>query len=611
MPLTIRRRLVDRVRQWRKTAYAICVGLTVLAGAVVFLSVSSPQTSVEVVSVTTFFDSDRALRWADALDRLYPDRKLGSEDAEGVVDWFEEKLPGSDMADVDAFEARMGDQEVTLRNIAVVLQGTSEEVILVAAPRDMPTVVEIEPLAYATGTAMLLELIQVFNARPHQKTLVFLSIEDESTGAVSIERFLDTSPVTGDVSTILSFQELGRERTKAFKAGVTAPQNTTPGWYVQLVSQVLARAGLQLDVPGLLSQGADHALSLSRGDQVAGLSRGIASIRLYDDNSGNPSVAGLEKHGAALERLILSLDTGTEVPPDPGTALLLRSGRYLTNSAITFLGVLMLLPTLAALFIWFFSSRISPRAAWRHLRNLLSFAIPIGLLFMIAYVLARSDLIPLYRFQVPTSDGPGTQPRLAPTLILILVGAVVFVLSRRFLGYFRPRESKAVTEMARLCAGFFSLFIGLVLVLARSPFLLLPCLTAAWAWPLATCFAEPVYGGALWRHRLTTNAPVLLVGLIAPVALYLYVAIAHDVGILNAWWFIIVQTVSGAYGVLGPFAAVFVMAALAVLAGVKRMRVVPIETLEVTDELSLLEPPVPRSRRKTREATKPPLSPWG
>lgn len=611
MPLTIRRRLVDRVRQWRKIAYAICVGLVVLAGAVVFLSVSSPGSSVEVVSDTTFFDSDRAWRWADSLNRLYPERELGSPDAEGAINWFEEKLPTPDMAEIDPFEARMGDQAVGLTNITVALPAPSEEAILIVAPRDIPAVMKLEPLAYSSATAMLLELIQVFNARPHQKTLVFLSVEDESTGAVSIERFLNTNPLAANVSTILSFHELGRERTKSLKAGVTAPQNTTPGWYVQLVGQVLGKAGLELDVPGLLSQGADHALSLSRGDQVAGLSRGIASIRLYDDNTGNPSVPGVEKQGAAIERLILSLDTGTEAPPDPGTALLLRSGRYLTNRAITLLGVLMLLPTLAALVIWLISSRVSSRAAFRHLRNLASFAIPVAFVFLITYVLARADLIPLYRFQVPTAAGPGTQPRLAPTLILILVGGAAFVLSRRFLGYLRPRESKAITEMARLCAGFFSLFVGLVLMLARSPFLMLPCLTAAWAWPLATCFAEPVYTGAFWRHRLTSNAPVLLIGLIAPAALYIYIAVAHEVGILRVWWFLIVQTVSGVYGALGPLAVTFLLAAFAALAGVKRMRVVPIETLEVTDELSLLELPTPHSRRRPRDNTRPPLSPWG
>ncbi len=613
MALTIRRRLVDRVRQWRKTAYAVCAGLVLLAGAGVFLSVSSPASSVELASGPSFFDADRAFRTAQNMYDLYPDRSLGSEDSSGVIHWFTEKLPTEVVSETTEFVVPMGDDTEIMRNVTVVLQGTSPspETILIAAPRDTPTVVKVEPLAYTSGTAILLELIQVFAARPHQKTLVFLSTEDGATGGLGIDHFLATSELAGDVSTILSIQGLGKERTDSLAAGVTASQNTTPGWYVQLVSRVLAEAGLDLDVPGLLSQAADHALSLSRGDQVAGLSRGIASMRLYDDGPGNPTAEGLATHGEAIERLILSLDSSTEAPPDPGTALLLRSGRYLTNQAITLLAVLMLLPTLAALLIWLFSSRISTRAAARHLRNLLSFALPLVVLFVLAYLLARAGLIPLYRFQVPTIDGPSTQPRLAPTLILILLGGVFFVASRRFLGYLRPREGKAANEMARLCAGFLSLLIGLVLMLSRSPFLVLPCLTAAWAWPLATCFAEPVYAGALWRHRLTSNAPVLLLGLAAPIILYIYLATSHGVGWLRAWWFLIVQTVSGAYGLRGPLALVFIVSALAVLAGVKRMRVVPIETLEMTDELSLLEPPVPRSRRKPRDLSRPPLSPWG
>ena len=93
------------------------------------------------------------------------------------------------------------------------------------------------------------------------------------------------------------------------------------------------------------------------------------------------------------------------------------------------------------------------------------------------------------------------QPRLAPTLILILVAAVVFV-SPAASGLFPAPGGRATTEMARLCTGFLSLLIGMLLLLAHSPFLILLALTAAWAWPLATCFAEPVYSGAFWRHRL-------------------------------------------------------------------------------------------------------------
>ena len=609
MPLTIRRRLVDRVRQLRKIAYAVCAALLILACGVVFLSISSPASSVEVAIGPTFFDANRAFRLAEDMWQLYPERSLGSADAADVTNWMKEKLSAFGTPIVDSFQAPLGDREVTIRNIGLVLQGSGDQAILVCAPRDTPSVVKVDPLAYSSGTAVLMELVQVFSSRPHQKTLIFLSTEDASTGGLGIDHFLDTSELTPIISTILSFQGLGKERTRALQAGVTAPQNTTPGWYVQLGSRVLLKNALALQVPGLLSQAADHALSLSSGDQVAGLSRGIASLRLYDDSSGNPTAAGLTTQGAAIERLIISLDAEPQVPPDPGTALVLSSGRYLTSRAVALLAILMLLPTIAVLLIWLFSSRMTSQAALMHVRNLFSFAIPLAIVFLLAYALARSGLIPLYHYQVPTAPGPATSPRLGPTLLLILLGGAFFVISRHFLGYLRPRESRAATEMARLCAGFLSLLFGLAMMLSRSPFLLLPCLAVAWAWPLTTCFAEPVYSGAFWRHRFLSNAPLLLLGLIVPVLLYGYLAVANKIGWLNAWWYALVQTVSGAYGIRGPIAIVFITAGFLVLLGVKRMRVVPIETLEVMDELSLLEPPVPRARRKPRPAS-PPLSPW-
>jgi hypothetical protein len=61
---------------------------------------------------------------------------------------------------------------------------------------------------------------------------------------------------------------------------------------------------------------------------------------------------------------------------------------------------------------------------------------------------------------------------------------------------------------------------------------------------------------------------------------------------------------------------IFLVAGFAMLLGVRRMRVVPIESLEVESELSALELPPPllrrrRARGKSRAKTRPPLSPWG
>jgi hypothetical protein len=95
------------------------------------------------------------------------------------------------------------------------------------------------------------------------------------------------------------------------------------------------------------------------------------------------------------------------------------------------------------------------------------------------------------------------------------------------------------------------------------------------------------------------------------VLLYIYIA-TEGVNFFAVWWYGLVQTVSGAYGFWGPAAFVVLAATFLTLLGVKRMRVVPIETLEVTDELSMLEPPIPRSRRRrNRDSGRPPLSPWG
>ena len=84
----------------------------------------------------------------------------------------------------------------------------------------------------------------------------------------------------------------------------------------------------------------------------------------------------------------------------------------------------------------------------------------------------------------------------------------------------------------------------------------------------------------------------------------------------NTGWFLLVQTMSGAYGMAGPVGFTLLISGFALLLGVKRMRVAPIESLEVRDEMSMLELPTPRSRRrKDRDRTKeeffPPLSPWG
>ena len=418
MPLTIRRRLVDRVRQWRKIAYAVCVGLVVLAGAVVFLSVSSPGSSVEVVSDTTFFDSNRALRWAEAYGHACtPSGPWAPTTAEGVINWFEEKLPDPDMAEVDSFEAPMGDRRSRCATSPWCCRERAKRPSSSPPPGIRPTVVKVEPLAYTSGTAMLLELIQVFNARPHQKTLVFLSTEDESTGGRGHRAFPRHQPprrrTSPPSSPSRSWAESGPKSLKARRDG--PPEHHARAGTCSWSARCLAKAGLELDVPGLLSQAADHALSLSRGDQVAGLNRGIASLRLYDDGTGNPIGArsgDSRRRYRAADPLPRHRHRGParsghgpapQVRPLPHQPGHHPAGRaHAPAHARRSLHLAVLVPHQRR----GPPSGICATSCRSRCRS--------RFLFLIAYLLARAGLIPLYRFQVPTTDGPSTQPGWPP-----------------------------------------------------------------------------------------------------------------------------------------------------------------------------------------------------
>ena len=598
MRLTIRRRLADRIWQWRKLAYAASTALVVVAIVGVFVSISTPTANMDPSTEPAFFDADRAYVATQDLARYYPRRELGSSEAVGAAAWFTEKLDTLNIPYTQTvFEAPVGFKNVGMRNIAVVLTGTSTDTIMVTAARDPNLDPQLPPLADASGTAMLLELIQVFAARPHEKTLIFLSSEGGGYAGLGVNEFLEQYDRRERVRVMLSVQGLGKEQTEELQGGVTGPRSTTPGWYVQLVAGTLDKVGVRLHLPGLEKQIADQVLGLSEGEQVAGLRHGIASLTLRDLGGGVVTAAGLATQGAAVERLILSLDAGGRTPTDPGTALVLESGRYLTSRALTILGMLLLLPIVIMALTWLAVTRMRPDAWLRHLRNLASFMIPLVILPVLVWLAEVAGLLPHYLFQAPAAAAPATEPRLVPVLALVVLFNAFFLLSRHFLGYLRYREPRAMTEMAKLSLGLVTLLVGLALLASQSPFLLLPWVSVAWIWPLVSCFRDVVHPTVAWWPHLRSNLLLLLAGLLAPLAFYLYLAFNTTVSFWRGWWFLMVQLVSGAFGLQAPLAWALIATAFIMLLGVKRLQLMPIETLEESDDLSYVQSPPPRVRR--------------
>jgi len=525
---------------------------------------------------------------------------MGTADAAGAAAWYQDRLRALKIPQTTwKYEVSLGGHAKPLTDISVFLPGTGSETLLLSAPRDPGPYERGDSLGAASGTALLLELTQVFANRPHDKSLLFVSTEGAAYSGLGLARFLGSDPRAKDVVASLSLESLGKERLEELRAEVVGPTNATPGWLVNLTQASLKQAGYTLSLPGLSSQVAVHALGVPQGEQVAALREGIPGILVHDPDLAEGAVtsAGLASQGTVIERLVLSLDEGTELPADPGTALVVGSGRYLTLSALATLGLVMLLPSLAMAITWLAGTRMRPEGWMRFLRNLVSFALPMAMVAGLAWVAGVAGVIPQYPYQAPLTDPAATHPRILPSLALAAVGAALFVLSRRFLGYLRPKEPLAMAEMGKLSVGLAVLVAGLALLMTHSPFSLLTGVTAAWLWPLVTCFAEPRPASVSWLPRLRTNTVLLLAGLTAPLFLYIYLAFGAQLGLLRGWWFLIVQMVSGAYGIRGPAAFILITSGFLVLLGVRRLRLIPIETLDNTDELDLVQRPPARVRR--------------
>lgn len=581
MEPTVRRALADRVWQRRRVVYASSLGFVGLVVLIVFFSISTPA-AMELSSEPSFFNAERSLRTAQELSTLYPERTPGSADAAGALAWYTERLAELDIAhETRSFKVSLGGEDTELTSVTVVLPGASNDALLVSASRD----VEDAPataLDQATGTAVLLDLIQVFAARPHEKTLIFVSTEGATYAGLGLALTLDAEPRTAEVRAGLSLGPLGRSGLEELHGGVIGPGSATPGWLVRLTEASLRRADYRLATPGLTDQVAAQALGLAEGEQVASLRAGIPALLLRGATAEEQGVtsSSLGTQGVAVERLLLSLDAGSDLPADPGTALVLSSGRYVSLSALTALAVAMVLPSLAVALTWVAGTRLRPEGWMRFLRNLVSFSLPLAGVIGAALLAALAGLIPHYPYQAPVNDPPATDARLIPTLLLVVVGVGLFFLSRRFLGYLRPREPVVMAEMGKLTIGLLALAGGLVLLTSHSPFSVLTGISAAWLWPLVTCFSDPRPALFSWVPAFRTNALLLLGGLLAPLLLYGYLAFAVDLGLGSSLWFLVVQTVSGAYGVKGPAAFVLITSGFLVLLGVRRLRLQPVETWE-------------------------------
>src|SRR5262249_37657533 len=123
-----------------------------------------------------------------ATSAAYPTPGSAADNA--MADQVKTQFSGIDGATVSeqTFDGSFRGTDVHLRNLIATLPGEPNRQIALPAPRDVAE--GSGALTGAASTAALLEIADSFSGSAHHKTLVFVSTDGSSIGALGARRFI-------------------------------------------------------------------------------------------------------------------------------------------------------------------------------------------------------------------------------------------------------------------------------------------------------------------------------------------------------------------------------------------------------------------------------------
>ncbi len=558
--------------------YRIAWLLAIVGILLVLLTLKSPG-AVPPPAVPPAINPAAIANATSTVESIAPTRAPGSAGDEAVGAWVQQQFIASsgNQNAVTRGAARVGQQQFVARWRGRLIHGTDvylslpgtltgpsqQSAIIIAAPRDAPPGVA----ANASATGMLVALAQLSANTTHQRPLLFVSTDASIVGNAGMRWFLpkvhgvrigavinvdapDESPASGAIWVWPS----GRDNRQAL--GLE-----------QIARTAIVRAGgSAAPVSGLATQLLRLAVPQTFGDQAPVIAAGIPAVTVSgrpDTPVYGPSLAGetqLGIFGNAVLGLAGSLDAMTSIPGPTGGVYVV--GRELDATALMAILFLVIMPVLAVAVDAALRLRRA-RIPWRPGMVALVWRVfPWVAAACVGTALGRSGLMPgMSAGQVPQ---PGDAPVLARSLValgaVVVVGMVLSVWSVSHIARL------ALIPASDVAASFAGLGIILVAAFVFRPFMIVLVAVAAHAAVLALTASR--------RWQLTLAIVVALVPL---AALSWSVADQLHRGIPYSAWYLLVTTIQGGRGVVGPLMAVVLVACAGsvVVVADRRLRNVP------------------------------------
>jgi len=459
------------------------------------------------------------------------------------------------------FDSSFGGHDVHLRNLIAVLPGESNRQIVLMAPRDVAR--GSGAVTSIAATAAMLEIADGFTGTSHHKTLVFVSTDGSSIGALGAKKFIGdySDAALVDAVVDLSQPAVAHPRAPLVIPWSTGPQSTASQLADTANSIVSQETATPAGDEGPLNDLFRLALPSALGEQGPLIDAGIPAVRLSGDGElpiepsadtvENFNPDSFDRFGRASLSLILALDGSPgAVEHGPGGYIGV-AGNLLPGWTVAMLALALLLPVMAVGGFGLISAARTRTEAARGLFWTALRALPFLGALCVLLVTSLVGLMPSPDFPFdPRTEHLGAGGTISVILAVLFYGVVAF-----FLRPLRPPPKRAVATAAPAAVLVASL--GILGIWVANPYLALLATIGLQAWLLA---AARLAGGRL------VAAGLVLIGLLPLVVLFADLAGRFHAG-FGVWQDLLLMVSGGQIGgALSLLACVVAGAGVAIVA---------------------------------------------
>src|SRR5215211_986078 len=511
-----------------------------VAVVVVMFSVQALPEPLQPPVSAAEFEAGPAAHTARQIIEAAPSRTPGSEGdgaaADLVTQSFSE-IEGGELSE-QPFEGTFDGDDVSLRNVILILRGESERQVVVLASRDSAEGVGLASSAAATGA--LVEIAESFAGARHLKTLVFVSTTGGSDGAQGAREFAESYPDLDLIDAAIVIEQPGaREPQPPHLLSWSSNDESSSIQLVRTAEQAVTVQSeeapdgggplgglLRLALPSGLGE---QSVLIAEGVDAVGISSaGERSLPASKDGPDSLSPTTLGDYGRAAFSVLVTIDAATDPVEHGPPAYITLSGNLIPGWSLALLAIALVLPAALA-------AVDAMARAWRRNEGrprdlvwVLSRSLPFGAALLLAYLLAFTGLAPSPSFPFD----PGRFEVGWRAAIVVVCLTVALVLMWRAIGPLRVPPGAGREGLAPATGVVLSGCVAAVWLI--NPYLALFLVPAAHAWLAATGPGGPV--------RRAGVIAAVVAALVLPAILAADLAARLDVGFTIPWQLLLMVT---------------------------------------------------------------------